>query len=441
MVLQNQAHSSLSFYFFAAAIALAPLQLYTLPVAGFYPSLAMLAGYACYLALSPNSLRNAPACLYPLMAMLGWMVMAIALRPDKMFLIKILFYNAFFPAVLLAGYRVKQLGKRWLMPFYVALVFAVINAVLILIFRVHQPFEQAFYELPITRLFINPNRIMYTLANPELVNSFIDPRKAGGVFPNANYAAVFLGVTSLLGFGLYKFAQKRWLLPVSLFLLAVMPIAGSKAAYPAAVIIAVWLTVRLVGMSRFLPLCCLCIGLFFSLAVGSDSSRFSLHKTEKELSLASSAQRSVDYHSTNAQNNFHSRIRFWNYSVELISKRPLLGNSSQHLADIGDAKFRRMQSHNVYLKLGVYFGIPALLCAVLFHFGMMRTLWMKSRRLTGGAKDFCFSAFLAFGWVVAQGWISNAEPVGEFHTSALLAGMVGVVLALQETKSEMLLCE
>jgi hypothetical protein len=413
---------------FAVALALAPLQLYTVSIAGVYPSLAMAAAYGCALCLLLPGARSAPRTLQPRLVMLGWGALSVLFRSDRYFLVRILYYNAFFPALLLVAIRSGRNGAAWRAPMLVAVALAALDAGLVYLFSLQPSWEQTFYRLPAAELVINPNRLAETLQHPSFSNAFHDPKKAGGLFPNANSAAIFLGVSSLLAFGLHRVSANRWSLRASLFLLSAIPVTGSKASIVPAMVIAVWFGRRMEGIQRAIPPSLVAFGIGFFL-VGSDLPSLLRGEGSTKM-LETSAMRSFSYLLETAHRNFVERVSFWKESVALIAERPFAGSTGEQVRLASGEYFERHQAHNAYLRLGVHFGVPALLGAVLFHVWMLRALWSASRKLAGAPRDWALCTFLAFAWMTAQSLLSNSEPVGEFHTAPLLAGMAGVTLAI-----------
>ena len=414
-------------YVFFIAVSIAPLQIYTVSIFGVYLSLSMLAAYVCYAFVPVFGLSSAHKVTIPLLAMFAWMVLVLPAHQEKDYLLKVMFYNMPFVSILICGYYLASSKVEWRLPFYAAIAFSSINAVLIILFRVHHPAEQYFYHLPIAKIFINPNRVDYILRATELANSYMDSRKAGGVFPNANYAAVFTGISCLASYGLYKATSSKILLIASLLLLTAVPATGSKSAYVAALVIALWMFIRERRSCCIFITTCLCVSLVISFTTGNIVKQFNAPTV---VNAAKQSQKMLTYHANNTAANYGTRLQLWKHSYSLLLQRPLLGNSPNQLEEVGGVKFRVMQSHNVYLKIGVYFGIPALIFAVLFHLGMLHSLFRATQVLSSPYKDFAFCTFLSFFWMVAQGLVSNAEPVGEFHSAALLAGMSGVTLGL-----------
>jgi hypothetical protein len=394
---------------------------------GVYLSLSMLSAYACYAFIPLNKLPPAHKVTIPLLAMTIWMISTLPMHQEKNHLVKIIFYNMQFVPILICGYYITSSKVEWRHPFYIAIAFSSINAVLIILFRIHQPVEHYFYHLPIAKFFINPNRVDYILKAPELANSFIDSKKAGGFFPNANYGAVFTGISCLASYGLYKATSKKILLVASLLLLTAVPATGSKPAYAAALAVALWMFIREKRSCRIFIAMCLCASVAISFTTGN---------IVKHSNPATQYQEMLRYHVGNTAANYNTRLQLWKHSYDLLLQRPLKGNSPNQLEEFGGAQLRVMQPHNVYLKIGVYFGIPALCFAVLFHLGMLHSLFKATQALSSPYRDFAFCTFLSFGWMVAQGLVSNAEPVGEFHSAALLAGMSGVTLGLAFPKTQ-----
>ncbi|MFV0349935.1 MAG: O-antigen ligase family protein [Halodesulfovibrio sp.] len=420
--------ANINYYFFLIAVSLTPLQIYTIPIRGFYPSISIMAAYACFILIPFYRTSPRHKHLLPLVAMLLWMTGTLPLHQEKTLLIKIIFYNIPFVALFISGYYISAHREDWHTPFYFAIAFSAVNALLVLTFRTLPHLEQHLYHLSIAKLFINPNRVDYILKSPELTNAFIDYRKSGGFFPNANYGAVFSGISCLASYGLYKAKSNNILFIAALLFISAMLASGSKPAYIAAPCITLFMFIKEKKLYRILLITCFLASL--SLSLSTTGKPFKQDKPATMNKTTAQVQKMITYHANNTIANYDTRLALWEYSLDLISKRPLFGSSPNQLEKIGGELFKNMQPHNTYLKVGVYFGIPALILAMLFHIGMLRAIWKAKYNVPTQYRCFALCTFLSFGLMVAQGLVSNAEPTGEFHSAALLAGMCGITLGL-----------
>ena len=87
------------YYVFLVAVSLSPLQIYAVPMHGFYISVAAFAAYACYAFVPLGEFSPAHKVSVPLLAMLVWMTMVVPVHQEKVPLVKIIFYNMPFVSI------------------------------------------------------------------------------------------------------------------------------------------------------------------------------------------------------------------------------------------------------------------------------------------------------------------------------------------------------
>ncbi len=421
---------TLAMFFFFCAISIAPIQIYTFSVSSIFISLAFFFSYASFVIFFYRKIKIHPI-VYPLFLFAIWTIINFFLKGYDPYILKILYYNAFYPALLLCAFNLVNYEHIWKKALEICLFFATCNAILIFIFRIYPNLESFFYALSVSKVFINPNTVDAVLLNPLSLNiqSFL---KSGGLFPNANFAGVFSGVACLLGWSLYNLQQKAWVAIATQVLLAAMIVSGSKPAVAAAAVIALWIICTSKGFKKLFPVFFFVLGLSISLA----GDVFNASGASGDINSTQVVQQSVQEQLVYTNRNAQLRLTIWKESLDAIIAHPVWGNSQESLESSQRQDLRLMQSHNVYLRIGVHLGLPAVLLVLWFHTGMLYTFIQAMRILTPQEKKFAIGSFLAFGWVIAASLLSNAEPVGEFHSAPILATMCGVTLGFAKREKE-----
>lgn len=167
------------------ATAAATYQIYFLPALGTYFPAALLLAYAGLLMLrirqTDVDIAWVFVCYAAIVAVSGaWSSDRGAWANGIAY--GFLFYCAFFTA---RSFTDGGVIARVLNGF---LVFALVNGVMVIVFRLSPAIEGAFFDSPLRALFMNPK----LLANLDLfLPNTTDPDKAGGIFPNANTGAAF----------------------------------------------------------------------------------------------------------------------------------------------------------------------------------------------------------------------------------------------------------
>jgi hypothetical protein len=114
-------------------------------------------------------------------------------------------------------------------------MFALLESVMVVLFRVSPGLENAFWHTRLARLVIDPNSLQGLFgAEP---NNVLDPAKAGGVFVNANAAGAYLGIMWATALGLAISSRSRWAYIAAFGLWIGVFFTGSKAATILAIVL------------------------------------------------------------------------------------------------------------------------------------------------------------------------------------------------------------
>lgn len=206
------------------AAALATYQIYFFPAAGTYFPLSLFLIYACVPFIRRRTADNSLFVLF--VAYLALVFVSGAWSPDKgawgtSVVYGFLFFAGFFSARTFDDRTALDRVVFWF------LLFASINAVLVIVYRLSPALEDVFLGSAWRGLFKNPK----LLANIELFRPNVyDPDKAGGIFDNANTGAAFSMLC--IGATISTFGVKGRLISLYFFLIFSLAVlmSGSKSA-------------------------------------------------------------------------------------------------------------------------------------------------------------------------------------------------------------------
>lgn len=285
----------------------------------------------------------------------------------------------------------------------------VAQACLVIAFRLHPGVEDAFLR-SVGGVVAGQNTIAALFGDSP--NNVFDVAKAGGVFVNANVAAMFLGVNGLAALAVSAVTRARWVAAVGVAALAAVPFTGSKSATMLAVALpAVAFGGYRLGratmpiMRRYL--------LFGAVAAGSGA-------IVLVLVLQAGLRRAM-------VEAFVGRAVIWGFGAESFRDSPLLGlgyggwdaGFGQYAAERG--LYRSFPPHNILLAAWSATGIAGLVLTLAFF---AIALWVVVRGGSGRPTiDGRFAAFAgaALAWVFIQGMGENTDVFGEIHLIPVLS--------------------
>lgn len=243
-------------------------------------------------------------------------------------------------------------------------------------------------------------------------NNVFDPAKAGGVFVNANVAAMFLGVNGLAALAVYAVTRTRWVGVLGAVSILSVLVTGSKSAAVLAVTLPV-LAVGAIHLSRSTMPARQRYRLFGGIAAAAAAA--------VGVMLAIGALRRA------LVNAFVGRTEIWGFGAESFAKKPIQGlgfggwdagfpayAQAHHL-------YRSFPPHNLLLATWAATGIPGLILTLAFLVLAFRVIY---RALSGRVpvdKRFAAFAGAAIAWIFIQGMGENTDVFGEIHLIPIVA--------------------
>ncbi|MEN3609490.1 O-antigen ligase family protein [Plantactinospora sp. ZYX-F-223] len=295
-----------------------------------------------------------------------------------------------------------------------------LEAGLVVAFRLLPGLEDAFLH-SIGGYFAGQNTVAALFGdNP---NNVLDPAKAGGVFINANVAAMFLGINGLAAFALAALTGARRVRVVGVVALVAVLFTGSKSA----TVLVVALPAAAYGFHRLRRYATPVLRRYLLIAAVPVGAAVALLLTLNRGFLDAMLEA------------FVGRAAIWQFGAEAFRDSPLLGLGYggwnlgfAAYADEHDI-WRVFPPHNILLGAWAVTGIAGLLLTVAFFVATFR-LVARLLAVDGQARQVyvvCVGAALA--WILVQGLGENTDIFGDIHlipiVSLLLAYLIRPVTA------------
>jgi hypothetical protein len=300
---------------------------------------------------------------------------------------------------------------RMLQRFYWPWV--VLEICLVVLFRFLPGVEEAFLH-HVGGFFIGHNSVASYFG--ESPNNVTDVAKAGGVFLNANVAAIFLGVNGLAALAIAAVTGVRGIRYVGIAALLAVPFTGSKSATILAAVLPAlaFVAIRATHVAKQL------LRRWLAVAGG--------------LALAAViALTTVDVGFIGAvKEAFVGRTIIWGFGAEAFADNPILGLGYGGW-EIGFHEYALAQDldradfppHNLFLAAWAKTGILGLILTGVFFALVVRLIGQGFSSRSGLDRRFVALAGAAFGWVIIQGMGENTDLFGEIHLIPILSLLIG----------------
>jgi Lipid A core - O-antigen ligase and related enzymes len=300
--------------------------------------------------------------------------------------------------------------QRWYWPWIVA------EACLVVLFRFLPALEEAFLR-SVGGFFAGQNTV--TALFGDSPNNVLDVAKSGGVFVNANVAAMFLGVNGLAALAVSSLTGTRWVRIVGIVALLAVPFTGSKSA-----------TV----LAAVLPLVAFAVALL---------SRGTTPRLLRHIGFAAGASIAVGVLVLATRRDFLDamiaafvgRTAIWQFGAEAFRERPILGlgyggwdaGFGQYAVERGiyDPTF---PPHNLLLAAWAATGIAGVALTIAYLAFLYRML-SKGVRCRGD-RGFVVYAGAALAWVAIQGMGENTDIFGDIHQIPIVALLIACLFWL-----------
>lgn len=399
-------------------------QLHLILVGSFNPSLSLVLS----LSLWPTFIIGPKRALQrvPVMMILGLILVQILSTLwsiDKINGLQTIASLISFLILLVVAYRIEVCLPGTVRHILVALLTAMtIEAILVILFRLSPSVENAFWRTPLAGIIIEPDTLRLLLSG-LLKNNILDPTKAGGLFINANVAAVYLGMGSFFAWGLAEIGKARWLQLVGGLLWLAVFFTGSKVGLMLGIGLPVlgWLMSLqarigwrswLMGFVAVGIMAMIMFVLMYSFIDVGQSGM--INRLDSALSI---------------------RFKIWNYGWQAFLQSPFLGQGFggwqlgyvPYAYSIGIPT--NFPPHNTLIYLWSQSGLFALAIGIGFMLSVVgfayRLHLLPSKPLSAWGRMFGLASL----WLFIQGFGENYGPVGENHILVLFALALGFSLA------------
>ena len=399
-------------------IPLSVLQIFTFTAFGTYPSFAFLLSLLLLLFVAGRVQIFTFAPILCLIGLLAIHAVSMLWSSDLRLGIRTMLDLILFMSVFAASYALTMKDPRVIPIFYRAWVYVVmIQAALIVLFRISPGLEHQFLTSSFAGYFINPNTLT-GLFDTE-ANNVLDPHKAGGFFVNANVAAAYFGIGALISLGYWLAYRLRcFLWGAGLFMLVIW-FTGSKAGIILSVLFPLfallfyyftrfrftWVTASVVALVSIILLL-----VFVLLLFATIHTDFGVRSSEA----------------------FSVRAAIWSHIIGQLWSHPISGQGfgGWELDAIDpEGTGRPFPPHNMLIMLWSSSGVAALLLGLLFYAVIFSFGWRGMRTGPTEVRGISLGISFAFLWVLAQGMGENWGVVGEAHMLPLLASTLGFCYA------------
>jgi hypothetical protein len=302
--------------------------------------------------------------------------------------------------------------------------FVAFEAALVILFRVQPAIEDAYLHSRLVELAVGPNSINALLDGRP--NNVFDVDKAGGLFVNANIAAMFLGVSGLAAIAAAARTRSRLTLTIGVGSLIAVCFAGSKSAtllvgalpaFGTAVICLVRVKRRVRAALAVALLSC--VALIWGLL------------TQASLALLADSETSLD-----------GRAVIWGYGARVFPDDPVLGQGyggweslfPTYANSHGIGGF--LPPHNLLLNTWTKTGSIGVLITLIVLGTVLRIAY-RAIRSSVDLGEFRFSVFAGCAclWLVIQSMGENTDFFGEVHFVPIVAALLaqlGVIAGRKE---------
>jgi O-antigen ligase len=285
---------------------------------------------------------------------------------------------------------------------------ALLDAVLVLVFRAVPQAEIAWFQTKIAEYLIGQGTVKGLFAGSP--NNALDPAKAGAFFVNANAGSAFLGVAHLVSVYLFcETRQRRWLLAAAVFAIAVLASGSASGAlllvFFQSLAALRWLRKTMLR-SALIPPFLLCLGyLVYVLWTALESDAGVL-----------------------------SRGVLWGAAVDAIQSSPLTGlgfggwdiYAGSLFASVGASSY---PPHNLLLNYWIQAGVLGAVALLGFFLVMMSSLGRSHAANR-------FPVVAAVLWTLVYSMGDNTTIFNDLHTMPVLAVLVGSMCGVRNDKTD-----
>ncbi|HEX6501474.1 MAG TPA: O-antigen ligase family protein [Micromonosporaceae bacterium] len=291
----------------------------------------------------------------------------------------------------------------------------VVEAALVVVFRLLPGVENAFLHT-VGGVVIGQNTIAGLFGTQP--NNVLDVAKSGGVFVNANVAAMFLGVSGLAALAVWSVTRDSRVRLVGIGALVAVLFTGSKSA---------------ILLAFLLP--CLVFAAYYATRVARPAVRRGLLVGAAVLGVAGIVVlTTVDVGFVRAlRHAFFERTEIWAYGGQAFVHHAVLGLGyggwqSGFARYAAEHHIPRFPPHNMFLAAWAKTGLAGLALTAAFYVLLFRLVGRRLARTTGRRTWFVLYAGAALAWTLIQGMGENTDIFGDIHLIPVVALLIACLI-------------
>lgn len=410
---------------FACIALFAIPQIFLLPVVGVFPSIALLASIGALYSFKHLSELFKLNWVKAFLALFFMQLVSIAWSQNPLSGVRHLVYLLPFLMAAFIGFAyTRQNDQKAQHYIYCALWLSVIEAILVIVFRVTPVVEAAFMGSRLAGVVISPN-VLGALFDGS-PNNIFDPEKAGGLLVNANTASAILGFCCMLAWSLSKAQGMGSLRLVAGLNWVAVFFTGSKAGAIMAVAIPALLCTVELARSRRIDMRLAAMLAFLGAAVVAVLPYAIEYLLDSSFLSATSSALDV-------------RKVIWEFATQEFFRSPLTGMgfggweaSFPYYAYINRVS-PNYPAHNAFLIIWGQSGLLAVLLLAAFMGLFVHWVFKASRHPDPGVRHLGSGLLMGALWFWMQAQGENFGILGEQHFTPLLGLLSGVLLARIQT--------
>lgn len=316
-----------------------------------------------------------------------------------------------------AAYVLRDDPRGLTLIFHLLSLGVIVEAVLVVLFRLRPDVESAFLQTQVARLLIGTDKLgNFFAGSPDNV---LDPEKAGGLWLNANTASMFLGVSACAFMVAYKRYGSRWFLLTAAIGASSIVFAGSKTGLLLLVIMPLIAYVfpfllRTNGRAWILPVALVAYPAFLVIQSVIDSLLPAKFAEDSAMSLA-------------------TRSVIWDVAGQLFTSNPVIGLGyggwgANFFAYSGGALGRSFPPHNVIIAMWSDSGLLGAGVLVAFMGAVIIGHIRRIASTPGRISAAWGWSLAAFTWTWTHGMADATTFYGDMRTVTVLGLLIAFLL-------------
>lgn len=438
------------------AVGLSPLQIFVVKVSNIWFSLSFLSA----ILLLPFSLMQynllKKNIIIILICLIGIQIISLLWAIDIRFGIRTVIYTLPFISIFVTSYWLSKKNLNMMEKIFVIVITtALIEAILVIWFRLDTASEFVFLKSKIVKIFMQPNLAKGIFTTEA--NNVITSAKSGGFFPNANVAGTYLAILSIFVATLSLLKQKKWLLSIGFIFYLVSFFTGSKLsiilAFLLTTIFVMFYLIKNKTLSTIRKISIVSVFICFVLLIILILSQLKFDywtKQTKHNTMLENVQYQAIVFDHLMKKTLKSRVYgMWLHAYNEFPEHFLKGHGFggwRQKINWEDKKYYQnsknvqiastMPPHNTLIYLWSQSGIFAPIFAVMFIVTILSFSIKLIRSKNYELQVLGYGLFFSYFWFFLHGMGTNYGLVGERHLLPLMSSFLGYTYAKYDLHRE-----